>query len=220
MEKEKEKIERKKIAYLFLNGELEGRKEFFKTYIEREPGDIYCADGGYRHCETLGVQPCEIWGDMDSIKLSQLEKLEREGIVLKKFPKDKDFTDGELILEYLYSQEYERIQIIGGLGGERAHELTNLSLTLKYDNLVFLTEREILFSVRDYTIIRGQKGSIISFVPMSDIVENLTLKGFKYPLNSYHLQKGQSICMSNRIEENECVVNFQKGVLLGILKIK
>lgn len=208
----------KKIAYLFLNGELQGREIFFRTYLEKQPGDIYCADGGYRHCNHLGFKPLEVWGDMDSINSHLMEKLEREGITLKKFHRNKNFTDGELLLEYVSALGYEKIWIIGGLGGDRAHELTNLNLTMRYNNLIFLTEREILFTLKSDTIIKNRKGSTISFVPMSEKVEGLTLEGFKYPLSKYNLNKWESICMSNRIEENSCSVTFKSGVLLGILK--
>ena len=32
-----------KIAYVFFNGELEGRVEYFKDLLLKEKGDIYCA---------------------------------------------------------------------------------------------------------------------------------------------------------------------------------
>lgn len=207
-----------KRVYLFFNGELEGKSSFFREYMEKNPGDIYCADGGYRHCEILGIKPLEIWGDMDSVDSSQLEKLQMTDTVLKRFPKDKNFTDGELLLEYACSQGYEKIYVIGGLGGDRAHELTNLNLLMKYSNLIFLTEEEIIFSVKKQCTIRNRKGGRISFIPMSEKVENISLKGFRYPLNGYNLQKWESICMSNVIEEESCRITFDKGVLLGILK--
>lgn len=213
-----------KRAYLFLNGELEGAKNFFKEYIEKESGDIYCADGGYRHCKSLEIQPQEIWGDMDSVDSLDLERLESEGVTLRKFNQDKNFTDGELLMEYIHSKGYNEICVIGGLGGDRAHELTNLNLMTKYTNLVFLTEKETIFVMKDesiignHTTIKNKKGRKISFIPMSDNIKNLTLEGFRYPLDSYNLQKWESICMSNIIEEESCSIIFDKGVMLGILK--
>lgn len=217
-------------AYLFLNGELEGSEKFFKEYLKKESGDIYCADGGYRHCKSLEIQPQEVWGDMDSVDSLDLEKLDREGITLRKFSRDKNFTDGELLMEYVHSKGYDEMYVIGGLGGDRAHELTNLNLMTKYTNLVFLAEKETIFVMKEiseignhseivnHKVIKNQKGREVSFIPMSDRVENLTLKGFRYPLNSYNLQRGESICMSNIIDEEICSISFDSGVLLGILK--
>lgn len=219
-----------KRVYLFLNGDLEGDENFFKEYLGKEVGDIYCADGGYRHCKGLEIQPQEVWGDMDSVNSLDLERLGNEGVTLKKFNKDKNFTDGELLMEYVHSKGYDEIYVIGGLGGDRAHELTNLNLMTKYTNLIFLTEKETIFVMKDisevgshseignHTVIENKKGREISFIPMSDRVENLTLKGFRYPLNSYNLQRGESICMSNIIEDESCSISFDRGILLGILK--
>ncbi|MGL4403281.1 MAG: thiamine diphosphokinase [Fusobacteriaceae bacterium] len=207
-----------KIAYVFLNGEIEGSLSFFRRHMEKNPGDIYCADGGYSHCEVLEKEPLEIWGDMDSVDSFKLKNIQEKGVVLRMFSKDKNFTDGELLLEHLYSECYEKIYIIGGLGGDRAHELTNLNLIMKYPNLIFITEKETIFSVEKQCVIEGRKDSEISFIPMSEKVKNLTLRGFRYPLKDYSLKKWESICMSNVIEENSCSVTFDRGVLLGILK--
>ena len=90
-----------KIAYVFFNGELEGRVEYFKDLLLKEKGDIYCADGGALHLEKLGILPLEIWGDLDSVSEEILEKYSINNVVIKRFPKDKDFTDGELVLQHL-----------------------------------------------------------------------------------------------------------------------
>lgn len=216
-----------KRAYLFLNGELLGEKEFYKTYIESYPGDIYCADGGYNYLKILSLTPLEVWGDMDSIEENFLEELEKTSnkdftprIKLKKFSKEKDFTDGELIISYLNSKEYEEIVIIGGLGGKKSHELTNLNLFGKYSNLVFLTEEEKIFYLKKETILEGLKDRIISLVPLASSVENLTLKGFYYPLENYSLNLGDSRCISNIISEDIAKVSYTSGFLLGIIEKK
>lgn len=207
-----------RIAYLFLNGQLEGEKEFYIKFLREKNGDIYCADGGYRHCLELDIKPFEIWGDMDSIEYCQLEEAEELGIKLKKFPKDKDFTDGELLLQYLAERDYEKIYIIGGLGGDRAHELTNINLITKFRNIIFVTERENLFLLKNRETLHLEKGREVSFVPMSDRVEKLTLEGFRYPLKNYNLMRWESRCMSNITAQETATVTFDSGLLLGIIK--
>ena len=206
-----------KIAYVFFNGELEGRVEYFKDLLLKEKGDIYCADGGALHLEKLGVFPLEIWGDLDSVSEEILEKYSINNIVIKRFPKDKDFTDGELVLQHLVDKGYDEIRIIGGLGGRIDHALTNLNLIFKFKNTIFLTEKEKIFSIEKKKKIEGAKGKTISFVPFSEEVEDLTLKGFKYPLNKYILHQGDSICMSNIAVEERCEVSFSTGKLMGII---
>lgn len=212
-------ILKNKIAYLFLNGELLGDSNFYKNYIEKNSGDIFCGDGGFRHCRTLKLTPLEIWGDFDSIHPDEVIFLENSQINLKKFPADKDFTDGELIINYL-SNIYEKIIIIGGLGGYYAHTLTNISLIARFQNCEFLTDKEKIFFVKKHNLFYHSQGQNISFLPLSEKVDNLTLEGFKYDLKNYNLTLGESICMSNTITSNSASVTYSKGVLIGILELK
>ena len=206
-----------KIAYVFFNGQLEGSKEFYTKLINEKKGDIYCADGGAIHLETLGILPLEIWGDLDSVTKEIIEKYRNNKVRIKKFPKDKDYTDGELILQHISKLNYDEIIVIGGLGGRIDHLLTNLNLIFKFKNLKFVTEKEKIFSIEKKAELIELKGKTISFVPFSEKVEGLTLEGFKYPLNKYTLHQGDSICMSNIAIEDICKVTFDTGKLMGIV---
>ncbi|MGL5123857.1 MAG: thiamine diphosphokinase [Fusobacteriaceae bacterium] len=210
---------RNKIAYLFLNGELLGNEEFYLNKFKEEAGDFYCADGGYYFAKKLKVKLKEIWGDMDSIKRDDLEIIENNSnIVIKKFLKDKDFTDGELLVEYLTNLNYDTIFIIGGLGGSKSHELTNLNLLMKFEKIIFLTEIETIFYVDKKMSFKNKKGMKLSFIPFSDRVEELTLEGFMFPLDKYNLLKGDSRCISNVILEDNSCVKYKEGVLIGVLE--
>ncbi|WP_462427679.1 thiamine diphosphokinase [Fusobacterium varium] len=206
-----------KIAYVFFNGQLEGSKEFYTKLINEKKGDIYCADGGAIHLETLGILPLEIWGDLDSVTKEIIEKYRNNKVRIKKFPKDKDYTDGELILQHISKLNYDEIIVIGGLGGRIDHLLTNLNLIFKFKNLKFVTEKEKIFSIEKKAELIELKGKTISFVPFSEKVEGLTLEGFKYSLNKYTLHQGDSICMSNIAIEDTCKVTFDTGKLMGIV---
>ncbi|WP_176893238.1 thiamine diphosphokinase [Fusobacterium varium] len=206
-----------KIAYVFFNGQLEGSKEFYTKLINEKKGDIYCADGGANHLEFLNILPLEIWGDLDSVTKEIIEKYRINNVTIKKFPKDKDYTDGELILQHISKMGYDKIVVIGGLGGRIDHSLTNLNLIFKFKNLMFVTEKERIFSIEKKAELTELNGKTISFVPFSEKVEGLTLEGFKYPLNKYTLHQGDSICMSNIAIEDICKVTFDTGKLMGIV---
>lgn len=206
-----------KIAYVFFNGQLEGSKEFYTKLINKKKGDIYCADGGAVHLEALGIFPLEIWGDLDSVTKEITEKYRNNNVIIKKFPKNKDYTDGELILQYISKLNYDEIFIIGGLGGRIDHSLTNLNLIFKFKNLIFVTEKEKIFSIEKKAELIGLKGKTVSFIPFSEKVEKLTLEGFKYPLNEYTLHQGDSVCMSNIAVDDKCRVTFNTGKLMGIV---
>ena len=206
-----------KTAYVFFNGQLEGSREFYIKLIDEKKGDIYCADGGANHLKALGIFPLEIWGDLDSVTKEIIEKYRNNNVRIKKFPKDKDYTDGELILQHISKLNYDEIIIIGGLGGRIDHLLTNLNLIFKFKNLKFVTEKERIFSIEKKAELTGLRGKTISFVPFSEKVEGLTLEGFKYPLNKYILHQGDSICMSNIAVDDICKVTFDTGKLMGII---
>lgn len=206
-----------KRAYVFFNGELLGSKEFYLNFLAEEPGDFYCADGGANLMEELGIMPKEIWGDLDSVSPELLEKYRKNDIIINKFPKDKDFTDGELILQYLSKKNYDKIVVIGALGGRRDHELSNINLLFLFDNLFLITEKERMFCIEKRATMENVKGKTISFIPFSEKVTGITLKGFKYPLNNYTLKQGSSICMSNVALEDNCSIEFVDGKLIGII---
>lgn len=207
---------KKNIAYIFLNGYLMGDLNFYQNYIKNNPGDFFCADGGYNHCKKLNIIPLEVWGDLDSIKYTDLEFLKDNLIPIIKFNKDKDFTDGQLIIESVHKKNYEKIIIIGGLGGRMSHTLTNLSFIIKYQNTIFLTDKEEIFFVNKKHILTNLKGITISFIPFSSNVESLTLEGFKYPLINHNLILGSSICMSNIVNNDTALITYSKGNLIGI----
>lgn len=203
-------------AIVFLNGEFPKDREFYKK-LNIDEKHLYCADGGAKKALELGLTPKEVWGDFDSLSKLEVESLERKNVVLNRFHKDKDFTDGELLIKYLSEKEYEEIIVIGGTGGRTDHFFTNLNLIFIYPKLKFVSEKEVIFLVKNGERIREKKGSTVSFIPFSDEVIDLTLKGFKFPLDRYLLKRGSSICISNIIVDEEGVVEYRNGKLIGII---
>nr|WP_320046950.1 thiamine diphosphokinase [uncultured Ilyobacter sp.] len=204
-------------AIVFFNGELSEEEKFYKEFIKKDD-DIYCADGGAMHTYRLGKVPVEIMGDMDSVSKDVLAYYENEGTLIKRFFKDKDFTDGEIILEYLDSKDYDEVIVLAAMGGRTDHTLTNLNLIFKYKKTRFISAKEEIFAIDKYFKFENKMGSELSFIPFSDEVSQLTLKGFKFPLDRYKLKRGSSICMSNVIIGNTAEVNFENGTLLCIVQ--
>lgn len=206
-------------AYVFLNGVMDSKNLFYKEILKGKK-NIFCADGGLKYALEIGAVPLEIWGDLDSVDKSLVEKAEKMGSRVIEFDSRKDFTDGELILSEMEKRGFEKIIVLGGLGGRTDHLLTNLNLLFKFKNVVFLSEKEKIFRVENKMTIENEEGKTISFIPMSDTVEEITLTGFEYPLNKYTVKRGESICTSNIVRENCAVIEFKEGKLLGIIENK
>ena len=206
-----------KIAYLFLNGELRGSKKFYLDFIEKNMGDIYCADGGANICYELGLTPKEIYGDLDSIKNEVKEFYQEKNIKFIKFQVEKDYTDSELILNEIQNK-YNVIYCIAGLGGSIDHELTNINLLDKYSNLIFISQKEKIFKIESNYKFNNMINTKISFIIFSDKVKGLTLKGFKYNIENLDIKKGEARCISNVIVENEANLLIKSGFLLCVIK--
>ena len=206
-----------KIAYLFLNGELRGDKNFYLDFIKNHRGDIYCADGGANFCYELTLIPKEIYGDFDSIKNYVKEFYQEKNVKFIKFKVEKDYTDSELLLNEIQNK-YDIIYCIAGLGGNIDHELTNINLLDKYSNLIFISEKEKIFKIDSDSKFNDMINTKISFVIFSDEVKALTLKGFKYNIENLDIKKGEARCISNIIIENEANLSIKSGSLLCVIK--
>lgn len=134
---------------IFLNGEYKYSQEFMDKLVS-ENAVCFCADGGANFAFKYGKMPEMIIGDLDSIEKKVLEYYKSKNILIKKFPKDKDFTDFELILKEINKISenknfVEKIFVVGGLGKRIDMTLSNLFIMEKYKNLVFLQENEEIF---------------------------------------------------------------------------
>ena len=206
-----------KIAYLFLNGELRGNKNFYLNFIKNHKGDIYCADGGANICYELNLIPNEIYGDLDSIQNEVKKFYQEQNVKFIKFKIEKDYTDSELLLNEIQNK-YDIIYCIAGLGGSIDHELTNINLLDKYSNLIFISEKEKIFKIDSDSKFNDMINTKISFVIFSDEVKALTLKGFKYNIENLDIKKGEARCISNIIIENEANLSIKSGSLLCVIK--
>ena len=206
-----------KIAYLFLNGELRGNKNFYLNFIENHKGDIYCADGGANICYELNLIPKEIYGDLDSIKNNVKEFYQEKNVNFIKFKVEKDYTDSELVLNEV-QDKYDIVYCIAGLGGSIDHELTNINLLEKYSNLIFISEKEKIFKIDANYKFNNMINTKVSFIIFSDKVEALTLKGFKYNVENLNIKKGETRCISNIIIEKESEISIKSGSILCIIK--
>ena len=212
---------RKKFV-IFLNGEYKYSQKFMDRLISKDV-ICFCADGGANFAFRYGKVPEMIIGDLDSIEKKVLEYYKSKNILIKKFPKDKDFTDFELILKEINKISenknfVEKIFVVGGLGKRIDMTLSNLFIMEKYKNLVFLQENEEIFYAEKSFVLKNKKECEFSIIPISEKVEKLTLKGFKFETDKIDVKRENSRLVSNVILENEASVEFENGKLIIILK--
>ncbi|SNY05840.1 thiamine pyrophosphokinase [Orenia metallireducens] len=207
-------------AILFINGELIGDDDFYLNYI-KAADKVVCADGGADHAYKLGIIPDLILGDLDSISSKALEHYQTEQVEFAKYPVAKDKTDTQLILEELIELEYKEIIIFAGLGGRLDHTLANLYLLdflAEFDTKIkFISPKEQVEIVCKEKILVNEVDKTLSLLPLSDEVTGVYLEGFKYGLEDASFKRGDTLGLSNIVQESPAKIKLASGKLLMII---
>src|SRR5450432_2020540 len=80
---------------------------------------VVAADGGAATALAFGFQPDVVVGDLDSIDTRVLADLQRRGVPIETYPRDKDATDGQLAVERALVAQPTCLWLLGFLGGPR-----------------------------------------------------------------------------------------------------
>ena len=178
---------------------------------------VICADGGVRHVKKLGLKPDIIIGDMDS---AEIESVETATI---RYPVRKDFTDGEITVDYALEKGFDDIIMIGFTGTRLDHTLTNIFLLEKISKAkkrgVIVDKHNKIYYAERENVISGSKGEIISIIPVSGDVLGITTEGLDYPLRDEKLEFGKSRGVSNVMTDDVCRITIKSGKAL-IMKTK
>ena len=206
---------------IIISGGRFGDPIFFKKKIaEIGASLIIVCDGGVRYLQQLGIKPDVIIGDMDSIEPAQLKSYSAQGVKIIKYPANKDFTDTELALDYALNLKPTAVYIWGALGGRLDHTLANVFLLRKGKDTSIKTylidEYCEAFIVDKEAAFVDAKGVTVSLFALSPKVEDLSLSGFVYPLKDAALTMGESLGVSNVINEAHAKISVRVGNLLVI----
>lgn len=175
-------------------------------------------DSGCEAFLRIGHLPDMMIGDMDSIHPSSLEKLRESGVKYYPFPVMKDETDLELAIQLGIKLGYQKLLLLGCSGTRLDHTLGNLILLSKYKDysIEFLDRNNKIYMMKQSFKIskESQYGKNISFFAFPDTVHQLTLKGFKYPLENYQLGVEDQLCISNEIIGDIGEVEFEGNLIV------
>ena len=114
-------------VFIFLHGA--DRQTFLKLKPKIDEV-IICADSGIKLAMELPYKAKKLFliGDLDSVSKTERLWCEKNAVPILKYPENKDFTDGDLALQYAcskYSQENQKI-ILGGLSSLLDHTFGNI----------------------------------------------------------------------------------------------
>ncbi len=203
---------------LFANGIYTPQDE---EWIRALPHELLIAvNGGLHRLQHLGLRPHVYIVDEDSVHPARTKVLEEQGVMVLRFPQDKDQTDLELAALYAVKRGGTTLHFFGALGGRWDQSLANLLLVLHPElrgkRLCFYADGQRLFPIYREFIVRGEPGDTVSFLPIFGPVRGITLRGFRYPLRGGEILPGSTLGVSNVLDVPAGYVSIEEGVLLGI----
>lgn len=165
-----------------------------------------------------GISMEKAVGDFDSVSPGEWEKIKTAVQLPDIFPPEKNETDLELAVSFAEKQKPEQIVLVGGTGGRLDHFLSAVHLMeMSGSSLTIEDKVNRMFSLEaGRHCVSRSSFPYVSFLPATETVEDLTLKGFRYDLANKNLTKKSTLCISNEWKYTEAEVYFRTGRLLMI----
>ena len=207
-----------------LNGEIKDYNKI-KSIIENEKYDfIICADGGANHLYNMDIIPDYIIGDLDSARSEIINYYKENNVSFKKFPTKKDETDSEICIFLAQKLNAKEIDFIGALGGRIDHTIANINLLyyVKEKNIkprILSEDEEINILINGQMVISGNKGDLVSIIPINGDANGVTLENLEYPLINHNMKYSVPLGISNIMLDKSCKVSVNQGTLLIIRNI-
>jgi len=180
---------------------------------------VVAADGGARHAAPLGLPLHQVVGDFDSLSAEDTDELEAAGVMIARFPTNKDATDTELALLAALDAGATEITLLCSWGGRSDHAIGTLALLAHprcgAATVVILDEQtrtQLVRSGAELTL-RGAVGRIISITPWGGDA-TVSATGVRWTLDSADLIAGSTRGISNVATATESIITVHDGAVL------
>ncbi|MCL6458817.1 MAG: thiamine diphosphokinase [Gorillibacterium sp.] len=184
------------------------------------------ADRGALFLVRSGLTPDLSIGDFDSVTPAEKREIQHASHQFEDCdPVLKDYTDTEMAIERALTQKPLEILLLGVLGTRFDHSLANIQLLVRcHDQGVpcrIVDQHNELIVAGPGTLALNWKSrfSHVSLLPITPQVTGITLTGFRYPLHEATLTMGQSLGVSNVLEEPCGSIETAEGLLLVIQSV-
>ncbi len=188
---------------------------------EKKPKYLIAVDRGLLFCYQNQIRPTHIVGDFDSVPKEVIAYYrEHTDIEIRTFNPVKDASDTEIGLRLALEIGAKEIWLLGATGTRLDHVMANmqiLKIALDANVKAYILDSHNQISLYNGKIIlekEKQYGSYFSVFPLGGIVEGLTIRGAKYPLEKYRLFPYDSLCVSNEVQEEKVEITFSDGMLI------
>ena len=176
--------------------------------VDDADAPVVCCDGALRWAEGK-VRVDVKAGDFDSLGYVP------EGALV--YPSEKNFTDGEIALDYLLERGCRAIELYGAGGGREDHLFGNLQLLyaafVRGARAVMQTAGADIYCASGGVVWRGLAGRTLSLAPVGDSAHVAESEGLKYPLHDLTLSAGSCRGISNVVLADEAHILCDAGTL-------
>lgn len=176
---------------------------------------VVAADSGAATALAFGVLPDVLVGDFDSLAPETISELQARGVLVERFPRAKDATDGELALLRALHESPSEVLLVGFLGGTRFDQTVANLLLAGQHQAILLDEHN------DGVVLHGparrtwhsEHDEVTSLVPLTH-VHGVSTINMRYPLDKEDLPLGTTRGVSNEPAADEVGIELTSGSLL------
>ena len=183
---------------------------------------MLASDSGMEFFRRTGIVPDVIIGDFDSVNADTLDFFKKKNdIEWTKLNPMKDDTDTEAAIRLAIEKGAQSITLLGATGSRIDHVLGNISLLgigleSGTDISIIDTNNRIRMADKPVTIEKSaQYGRFVSLIAVTDDNE-VSLRGFKYPVTDYSFDRFTSLGISNEIIDDHAVIDIHRGKFIII----
>jgi thiamine pyrophosphokinase len=204
---------------IFAGGTLRPGQQVQETIANSDL--VIAADQGAATALQYGCTPAFVVGDFDSLPALPLQQLQARGSHIIRAAVEKNETDSELAIQLAIEQGATTITLLGGLGGARFdHTMGNIMLLAGFEQIPIriVDGPSTCWLLRGpgHTNILGEKGDLLSLLPLTGDVTGVQTQGLYYPLHRETLYFGKPRGVSNVLTEQQAEVSCEQGLLLLI----
>lgn len=162
-----------------------------------------------------GIVPEFAVGDFDSISTEEHDWIQSQ-MPINPVPAEKADTDLALAVQHAVELGYRDIEIYGATGGRLDHFMGAMQLLqhpdFKHLNIQLIdAQNEVMYyTTGHYVLPYRAPYHYVSFMPGTDDAI-LSLKGFKYNIETQPLERGRTLTVSNEFVTHEGEMTIHQG---------
>lgn len=182
---------------------------FLQPYLDW-PDLVIAADGGVHCAKAAGFQPKVYIGDSDSGGRAE------NGMECVPLKPEKDVTDLQAAYDWAKEHGYRELIFTACTGGRQDHHLSAIQL-LETAGLEGISARildpynEIEYLTPGTYRLEKTAYYYFSLIPVDPVLQGVTIRGAKYPLEHRRVRRGDSLTVSNEWKEPVVEIDIKDG---------